>query len=559
MVVGAKKAIQHVPSKGKISIRRLQSFTVRKRQSVIRVVYGVLLAMFSIILAAIDPVDTVTNWYLDFDEGSFLFRMWENPTYELFSDVYIFNYTNTEEYLRGETSQLNLDEIGPFTFQEKRTNENMTIDKERGVITMNPKVVLKFLPEKSVAHYKDVPVVVPNIALIAISTLLADNMGYFANAGAYYSISALGSKLFLNMTAEELLWGYDDPLVSIASRLLPGWIDFGRIGVMDRFYAQRKEEVEVELRNISRKYSINTWNQSPGLPEQGFTDWNTSIPCNRLKGTFEGLMLPPRMEKVNIGVFRKQACRVYPFNFDAEYRGDYGFDVYRYKLEESAFNKTSPYACKCSYNCLPDGFIDISNCYYGFPIALSKPHFLDTDPAQRAYFNGFKPNPEKHKSSVVIEPVIGAPLALTMGIQVNIAVRTSAGNPITRPLKDKVLPILWLSLYCKEPPPEVLNLLRLRFVIAPPLVITLEVILFLIGMFFGVQGAYRFWRPKYKPVNTKKDKAKPKKIIERRKSSVILNLSDNIGYIDDQELAKEAVSLLAITEDEGHTPDLLLS
>lgn len=559
MVVGAKKAIQHVPSKGKISIRRLQSFTVRKRQSVIRVVYGVLLAMFSIILAAIDPVDTVTNWYLDFDEGKFLFRMWENPTYELYSDVYIFNYTNTEEYLRGETSQLNLDEIGPFTFQEKRTNENITIDKERGVVTMNPKVVLTFLPEKSVAHYKDVPVVVPNIALIAISTLLADNLGYFANAGAYYSISALGSKLFLNMTAEELLWGYEDPLVSIASRLLPGWIDFGRIGVMDRFYAQRKEEVEVELRNISRKYSINAWNQSPGLPEQGFTDWNTSIPCNRLKGTYEGLMLPPRMEKSNIGVFRKQACRVYPFNFDAEYRGDYGFDVYRYKLEESAFNKTSPYACTCSDNCLPDGFIDISNCYYGFPIALSKPHFLDVDPVQRANFNGFKPDPQKHKSSVVIEPVLGAPVALTMGIQVNIAVRTSAGNPITRPLKNKVMPILWLSLYCKEPPPEVLNLLRLRFVIAPPLVITLEVILFLIGMFLGVQGAYRFWRPKYKPVNTKKDTTKPKKRIERRKSSVILNLSDNIGYVDDQELAKEAVSLLAITEDDGHTPELFLS
>lgn len=78
-------------------------------------------------------------------------------------------------------------------------------------------------------------------------------------------------------------------------------------------------------------------------------------------------------------------------------------------------------------------------------------------------------------------------------------------------------------------------------------------------MFLGVQGAYRFWRPKYKPVNTKKDTTKPKKRIERRKSSVILNLSDNIGYVDDQELAKEAVSLLAITEDDGHTPELFLS
>ncbi|CAH2085949.1 unnamed protein product [Euphydryas editha] len=484
--------------------------------------------------------------------------MWQNPTYELFSDVYILNYTNTEEFLRGESSQLNLDEIGPFTFQEKRTNENMTIDKERGVLTLNPKVVLKFLPEKSVAHYKDVKIMVPNIALIAISTLLADNMGYFANAGAYYSISALGSKLFLNMTAEELLWGYDDPLVTLASRLLPGWIDFGKIGIMDRFYAQRKEEVEVELRNLSRRFSINTWNKLPGLPEQGFTDMNTSSLCNRLEGTYEGLMLTPRMKKVDIRVFRKQACRVYPFNFDGQLPGGNGFDIYRYKLEESAFNSSSPFACKCTQNCLPDGFIDISNCYYGFPIALSKPHYLDADPVQRSYFKGLKPDPEKHKSVLEVEPILGAPLALTTNIQVNIAVRMSTGNPITRPLKDKVMPILWLSLYCKEPPPEVLQLLRLRLVIAPPLVITLEVILFLVGMFLGVQGAYRFWRPKYKLVSTK-DTTKPRKIIERRKSSVILNVSDNNGYIDDQELAKEAVSLLSITDDDGLTPDLLLS
>lgn len=70
--------------------------------------------------------------------------------------------------------------------------------------------------------------------LQAISTLLADKMGYFANAGAYYSISALGPKLFINMTAEGLLWGYDDPLVNIANKFLPGWIDFGKIGIMDR-------------------------------------------------------------------------------------------------------------------------------------------------------------------------------------------------------------------------------------------------------------------------------------------------------------------------------------
>lgn len=34
-------------------------------------------------------------------------------------------------------------------------------------------------------------------------------------------------------------------------------------------------------------------------------------------------------------------------------------------MEDSAFNKTSRYACPCKTNCLPDGFVDISSCYYG--------------------------------------------------------------------------------------------------------------------------------------------------------------------------------------------------
>ncbi|CAH0724036.1 unnamed protein product, partial [Brenthis ino] len=559
MVLSAKKTIQHVPSKGKMSIRKIQNFTVQKRQSVIKAVYGVFLVLLSIVLAIVDPVNIFTTWFVDVQEGKFVYNMWENPTYEVFSEVYILNYTNTEEFLRGDSKQLELEEIGPFKFKEMRTNENMKIDKERGVMTMNPKVRLEFLPEESIAHYKDVKVTVPSIALIAISTLLADNMGYFANVGAYYSISALGSKLFMNMTAEELLWGYDDPLVTLASKLLPGWIDFGKIGIMDRFYAQREEEVEVELRNISRRFSINTWNKSPGLVEQGYQTWNTSNLCNRVAGTYEGLMMPSNLNKdLEIPVFRKQACRVYPFKFQQEMTRDEGYNYYRYTMEDSAFNKTSRYACPCENNCLPDGFVDISSCYYGFPIALSKPHFLDTDPEQQAYFKGFKQNPVKHMSTLDLEPKIGAPVAVKINIQVNIAVRMSSGNPITRPIKDKVMPILWLSLYCKQPPPEVTKLLFLRLVIAPPLMITLEVVLFVIGLGLGVQGFHRIWKPKYKLVPSKEEPTR-KKSVERRKSSVIINAADNSGYIDDQELAKEAVALLAITEEDTEMPDLLMS
>lgn len=57
-------------------------------------------------------------------------------------------------------------------YREKRTNENVSVDKERGVMNIVPKIELKFLPEESMAHTKDVEIFMPNIALIVSTTSL---------------------------------------------------------------------------------------------------------------------------------------------------------------------------------------------------------------------------------------------------------------------------------------------------------------------------------------------------------------------------------------------------
>lgn len=562
MVVGT---LQQVPSKGRISIMKIQNFTVQKRHSVIRLSYGILLAIIGIIMAAINPLDIVTTWYMDIREGSFLYNMWANPTYEMFSEMWVFNYTNAQEYLSGSEKVLKVNEVGPFTFQEMRTNENIKIDKQKGVMTMNPRLKLKFLLDKSVADTHNVTVKIPNIALIAMSTLAADKLGYFANAGAYYSMSALGSKLFKDLSIEEMFWGYHDPIVTIANSLLPGWIDFAKIGLLDRFYSQKNESSEVELANVTRRYSLNSWDNTSGLLEQGFTDLETSTPCNRIKGSFEGLMLPANYPKgKNITIFRKQACRNYPFSFVSESKSENtGLNSYLYTMDPTAFSSTSPFACNCSDGCPPDGFVDVSNCYYGFPISLSKPHMMDTDPVQQSHFEGMNPDLKKHGSHFELEPTIGAPLSFSIKIQINLAVRMNEGNPITAPFKDKVLPIMWFALYCNQPPSEVTSLLRLRLLYAPPLIITLEVILIIVGLVLAGQGLHRIWKPKYKIIPPK-DIPAPivrRKSSERRRSSVILNMAENVGFSfkDDEDLAKEAVSLLAINEEDSEFVDLLVS
>ncbi|XP_060802333.1 scavenger receptor class B member 1-like [Amyelois transitella] len=548
MVVGTKMTIQQVPSKGRISIMKIQNFTVHRRNSVIRTLYGVFLILISVAMISTNPLEYFTKKFLEVSEGSFVFKMWETPTYQLYSEVWVYNYTNVPEFLSGEDKTLKLKEIGPFRFQETRTNHNMSVNADEGTMFMKPNITLKFLREESVADIKDIHVYVPNMALLAISTLVADKLGYFANAGAYYSINTLGSKLFRNLTVEELFWGYEDPMVTIASGLLPGWIDFKKIGVLDRFYAQRDASAVVELRDANTRFSLRTWDGSEGLVEQGFTDLNSSTLCNRIKGSYEGLMLPPNVRKDRvIPIFRRQACRVYPFAFKEETNEKYGYNYYRFAMEQSAMSNTSAYACKCSTNCLPNGFVDVSRCYYGFPIALSKPHFLDTDPQQQSYYEGMRPDPVKHSSILELEPTVGVPLSLSSKIQVNIAVRTSPGNPITRPFKDKMVPLMWLSLYCKEPPPEVANLLKLRFIVAPPLFIAIEVLLFIVGIILCGQGIFRLLRPKYELVESKSENDD----LEIKKSTAIVNIVDNSVFKDDDDLAKEAVLLMSVDDDDS--------
>lgn len=557
MVVGPKLSIQNMDGKGRMSIRKLQNFTVQKKRSVIGISYGILLTAISIIMAAINPLDLVTKWILNMKEGSFLYKMFEKPTYEIYTEVWAYNFTNVPEFLDGKERVLRVQEIGPFIFQEIRTNENITVDEERGSMTMKPKFQLQFIKEMSFSDLNDTWIIMPNIPLIALSTLIADRFGYVANSGAYYSMSALGAKLFKNLTIEEFLLGYQDPLVSVANGFLPGWIDFGRLGILDRLYAPKDDTIEMELADDSKKYSILTWNNLPGIPEQQFTDLNTSIPCNRILNTYEGLMVSPNYEKGKIlPIYRKQACRVFPFNYKEEEVKDYGINYYRYEIADTAFSRSSAYACNTTR--LPEGFVDISKCYYGFPIALSKLHYADVDFSQQSFFEGMVVNPEKDVSRIDLEPTLGAPLAMSIKIQINIAVRMSEGNTLTKPLKDKVVPLLWLNINCKEPPSDVLTLLKLRLIIGPPAIIIIEVLLFVIGLLLTAHGIYRIYKPRYEVVQTKEAEVKRRKSVDR-KTSILMNIIPNSAFKVDSEFENQAVSLLDVCDDDLDAPDLLVS
>lgn len=86
-----------------------------------------------------------------------------------------------------------------------------------------------------------------------------------------------------------------------------------------------------------------------------------------------------------------------------------GLAATRYEFEQNALDNgeiNEKNKCFCRQGeCLPRGLIDVTDCYYGFPIALSYPHFMGTDPKVSNMSEGSKPDPKKHESYFMINRV----------------------------------------------------------------------------------------------------------------------------------------------------------
>jgi len=58
--------------------------------------------------------------------------------------------------------------------------------------------------------------------------------GRLAKLGLSTLATYLDANPLLRMSVYDFLWGYDDPFVALASKIFPRWINFPKIGVLDR-------------------------------------------------------------------------------------------------------------------------------------------------------------------------------------------------------------------------------------------------------------------------------------------------------------------------------------
>ncbi|XP_055628151.1 lysosome membrane protein 2 isoform X2 [Toxorhynchites rutilus septentrionalis] len=411
-------------------------------------------------------------WFTDIYDNSLLENLklrynttaaewWEKPPVNPLLRVHVFNYTNIDEFMKGQAKKLHVVDLGPYVYHETAEKVNITFNND-GTITYKEKRSYQFLANQSNGMQYD-RVLVPNIPML---TAVA---GYYSES--FYkkmllntAITSVGAKAFKILPVDSFLWGYEDELLNLAKKFsFNSEISFEKFGILMTRNGTSSETFtiysgESDLRQLSIIKEMNG---------KSSMDMWTTDECNRLDGT-DGSQFPPHLmdKRQTLYVFIKSLCRKFPLRYEKEVTLFDGIPAWRYKAPTDVFAHPDVNAdnqCFChlgSASCPPSGLLNATLCSYGAPIYASFPHFYTGDSKLLETVSGLNPQKEKHETFADIHPRLAFPIDGASRFQINVQVRKTSYITGMEPFEeDQILPVVWLEVVPGEISDELRNMI----------------------------------------------------------------------------------------------------
>ncbi|KAM7351909.1 scavenger receptor class B member 1 isoform 2-T2 [Cochliomyia hominivorax] len=417
---------------------------------------GILAICAAVLVKVFHPYDLIFNWKLIMAENGEIFNLWAKPPVDLYIKIYLFNITNAEAFLAGK-EKMHVEQVGPYVYKELMTHENITFN-DNNTISTNPSHPLVWQEHLSEGRREDDEVVMVNIAMLAISHLTAGK-SFLVRIGLNSLFVTQNSQPIVRMTAREFMFGYATTLTTLGNKFLPNWIHFDKVGLIDRMYDFDSDfetfHTGIPDPSVSGLYA--TYMGKTDLPH-----WKGDH-CSNIENASDGVKFPSFIQpNDSIKFFRKSMCRPINLYRSQDERVQVGsLTGYKYVFEENALdngriNPENKCFCRHGY-CQPSGLIDVTDCYYGFPISLSLPHFMDGDVGLQENVTGLSPDPEKHSSEFIVQPESGLPLSLSVKVQINMHFNDLSVYSRVRRFNHLTVPMLWFEIMMPKLPESLNN------------------------------------------------------------------------------------------------------
>uniref|UniRef100_A0A5F9CD43 Scavenger receptor class B member 1 n=1 Tax=Oryctolagus cuniculus TaxID=9986 RepID=A0A5F9CD43_RABIT len=419
------------------------------------------------------------------DPNSLSFNMWKEIPVPFYLSVYFFDVVNPNEILKGEKPQVR--ERGPYVYREFRHKKNITFNDNDTVSFLEHRS-FQFQPDKSRGSESDY-IVIPNILVLAASFMM-EHRPMSLKLIMTLAFSALGQRAFMNRTVGEIMWGYEDPLMNLINKYLPGVFPF-----KDKFglFAEMNDSdsgvftVFTGVKDFSRIHLVDKWN---GLSKVNF--WH-SDQCNMINGTSGQMWAPFMTPESSLEFYSPEACRSMKLIYQKP--GVFGgIPTYRFVAPKTLFANGSMYPPNEGFcPCLDSGIQNVSTCRFaphtplrlptslarpclastwmagpclllaqsvarlcpaprpclvivaGAPLFLSHPHFYNADPVLAEAVLGLHPNEEEHALFLDIHPVTGIPMNCSVKLQLSLYMKAIRGIGQTGKIEPVVLPLMWFG------------------------------------------------------------------------------------------------------------------
>ncbi|KAJ8956251.1 hypothetical protein NQ318_014983 [Aromia moschata] len=403
---------------------------------------GIFLICWGVAMIVYKPYNMLMDLRIELTPGLPPYEWWLDPPDEVLLKVYLFNITNSEEFLAGTDKKIKVSEVGPITYREKLTHTNPTFN-ENGTFTYTANRTAIYLPEMNTIDL-NATIVMPNLAVLLIPSYLWD-APLFSKFGVNLMMRSLRSKPFINTTIYNYLWNCTDPILDVSQAVAPSLVPTKNVGVLGRVYTDFVDNVTVYIGTKfghEKFFLIDKYDGSEYMPDlEGKCE-------DKVANSSEGISYPQYLTKNDtLRYWRKTLCRVGTLRYSHEVEM-YGVTAYRYELENTTYDRTTPSDGDCYKGepKLPNGLSDVSKCNFDMPFAASFPHYLHGDRAVKNSVDGLRPDAEKHGSFVIVEPNTGIPLHGIARSQVNLVMREMRGfsEKIQR-FSNVTIPLVWME------------------------------------------------------------------------------------------------------------------
>jgi len=314
---------------------------------VFMLVVGIFMTVAGSIILGLDLSETITdavmNKELVISLDSPVFSQWVNPSPPIYMQYWFFHVENPEYVLLGEKPIVT--EVGPFTYRFYQPKTNIAF-YTNSTVGYKYNHTLVFQPDMSATVNKSTVIRQINLPLLTIASLLkqkkipdwaTDMVSNLANA-------ANDSSLFIEHTAEEFLFGYEDPLFKMVhdvAKLVN--VDFpADFGV---FYGYNNSDDGVYLANTGRDNVANANTLEKWNYEKSLNFWYNDE-ANMINGT-DGTFFNPRISRSDqLYLYNSDICRSIYLVYDKD-SSVLDIPTLQFRVPPEVFQSPSKKSCQC--------------------------------------------------------------------------------------------------------------------------------------------------------------------------------------------------------------------